>query len=113
MKLSGLKKTKATDLRRLVKGLNRKSLVLQDEGHSISIRQMPENYRIAYVQKRLGCWVCEPDLGANIDLVFFIFELLLQYSIKWDRTGEKLKEAIANAIALTQMYYMNQIDSED
>jgi hypothetical protein len=70
----------------------RKTLIVTD----VSIRQMPENYRLAYFIE--GRWICEPDLAANIGLAFFVFEMLLNHELKWDSSGDLIRETIKDVI---------------
>lgn len=83
-------RTTVKDLECLING--KKQIIFLEN----SIRQMPENYCLAHCSG--GCWVCEPDLAANTGLVFFVFEMLLNHELKWDRSAEHIKEALDDAI---------------
>jgi hypothetical protein len=61
------------------------------EPGSGTIRQLPENYCIAY--KRNSAWVCEPDLACNKRLALKVFTKLLQFKYKYG-TGETLIQAV-------------------
>jgi hypothetical protein len=103
-----LKKTSADDLKCLF-GKKKKTLIVERviEGagngetrmRPTSLRQMPENYCIARFDQGQRCWVIDPDLAANTNLVFFVFELLLLFHlIKWDSTGVFLENTIKDAM---------------
>lgn len=55
--------------------------VLCFEESTDTIRQLPENYRIAYREN--GRWVCEPDLAANRELASRVFNALFDYETKY------------------------------
>ena len=48
---------------------------------SETIRQMPQNYCIAY--KREYRWICEPDLAADKKLSTRVFLALFDHSVKY------------------------------
>jgi len=61
-----------------------------------TIRQMPENYLIAYrTELKNGCnrWICEPDLSVNKGLCILVFTLLLDFDNKYG-SGENLLNKI-------------------
>ena len=69
-----------------------KSKLIYQEG-SDTIRQMPENYCIAY--RRFNAWVCEPDLAADVKLSNQVFNLLFDYDFKHG-SGEMIVNKINN-----------------
>lgn len=54
--------------------------LVYNEG-SETIRQMPQNYLIAY--KVNGHWICEPDLSADKELATRVFIALFYYDAKY------------------------------
>jgi len=63
--------------------------------YSNTIRQLPENYCIAvfkrpYHSTNTGCWVLEPDLAADSDLVCRVARELLNFDSKYEKSGLKL-----------------------
>jgi len=64
----------------------KKEVIYQE--FSGTIRQMPENYCLAY--RRNGSWVCDPDPAANWRIVLKLFKMIFRiHEVKWG-TGEHL-----------------------
>ena len=61
------------------------------ESETDTLRQMPENYLIAF--HTYGRWICEPDLKADARLVFSVFCLIFDYDYKYG-SGEQIIEQI-------------------
>ena len=61
---------------------------------SDTIRQMPQNYCIAY--KRENRWICEPDLAADKDLSMRVFTALFEYENKYGTGLELLSKVTPN-----------------
>jgi hypothetical protein len=55
--------------------------VLSFQDNSETIRQLPENYLIAY--RSNGRWICEPDLAANKELAIRVFLALFDHDTKY------------------------------
>lgn len=68
--------------------MNKKQFLTYDE-YSDTIRQEPENYKIAHRENNR--WICEPDMAANKELATKIFTALFDYNIKYG-TGTNLIE---------------------
>jgi hypothetical protein len=51
-----------------------------------TIRQLPENYCIAY--KINNRWICDPDIAANRDLSNKVFNVLFEHEFRY---GDGLK----------------------
>jgi hypothetical protein len=62
--------------------------VLCYEVSTETIRQMPQNYLIAY--KRDNRWICDPDLAADKKLSLRVFKALFVYANKYQNDGLKL-----------------------
>jgi len=54
-----------------------------------TIRQMPENYLIAY-RDGGGYWICNPDIAADKELATRVFLALFDFDTKWRSTGLEL-----------------------
>lgn len=90
----------------MIKGGERKTIVLVDHGLGLkTIRQMPNNYCIAFnymgntvapVHRR--GWICDPDLAADKQICLFVFELLMQYELRHDVTGQKIMDTITDIV---------------
>ena len=62
---------------------------------SETIRQMPQNYCIAYkIENR---WVCEPDLAADIKLATKVFNALFEYENKYGSGINLLSKVTPNS----------------
>ncbi len=57
------------------------SITLGFQPESMTIRQLPSNYLIAYT--RYGGWVCDPDLAADIELSKLVLEVLFEHSVRY------------------------------
>lgn len=69
-----------------------KLVVCIGEMCKVSIRQMPQNYLIAYrVDQR---WVCDPDLAADKNLYMQVFKRVTSYHYYRYGTGAALIEGI-------------------
>lgn len=56
------------------------NILIYQQG-SETIRQMPQNYLIAY--KQYGRWVCEPDLASDKNLATRVFLALFDFDTKY------------------------------
>lgn len=68
--------------------------ILSYEPGSETIRQLPQNYCIAY--KRDGRWICEPDLAADRVLSNRVFNALFEYENKYASGLELLAQVTPN-----------------
>lgn len=64
--------------------------VIYSEGTK-TIRQMPQNYLIAY--NREGRWVCDSDTAADVEICKVVFEVLLTHTARYS-SGEELLDMI-------------------
>ncbi len=55
--------------------------ILSYEQGSETIRQLPQNYLIAY--KKDNSWICEPDLAADKELANRVFNALFEFEAKY------------------------------
>jgi len=82
----------------MIKGKQRKTIALLDHGGGMkTIRQMPDNYCIAICNcnpSSTGRWVTDTDLATDREISLFVFELLLNYPLRYDQTGQKIMDAI-------------------
>lgn len=69
---------------------NRFKKMLVYDKDSGTLRQMPENYMVAYWDYR---WLCEPDLACDEALVVEVFKLLFKFEYKYG-SGERIVEQI-------------------
>jgi len=60
--------------------------ILSYEQSTETIRQLPQNYLIAY--KRDGGWICDPDAAADKELATRVFKSLFNYDVRY---GDGLK----------------------
>jgi hypothetical protein len=68
--------------------------ILSYEPGSETIRQLPENYCIAY--KKQGRWICEPDLASDYDLGLRVFNALRKFENKYSSGLELLSVITPN-----------------
>ena len=61
---------------------------------SDTVRQMPENYLVAYRRERR--WICDPDPSADVELATKVFILLFQFGYKYG-SGAAIVEEIEAA----------------
>jgi len=63
--------------------------------YSGTIRQMPQNYMIAY-QANAGTnyayWVCTPDIAADVELSVKVFKALFDFDIRHGSAENLLKK---------------------
>ena len=55
--------------------------IISYQDNSETIRQLPENYLIAY--RINGSWICEPDMAANKELATRVFLALFDHKVKY------------------------------
>ena len=73
--------------------MNSNSVIYQP--YSNTIRQVPENYLIAY--RRIDGWICDPDLAANKELCTIVFLELFNLKSKYG-TGDELLMKIKSVL---------------
>lgn len=62
-----------------------------------TIRQMPENYLLAYKHFHKGYWICDPDFAADWKIVKKLFRIIFfSHEIRWEYTGEALIKRFYN-----------------
>lgn len=59
---------------------------------SDTIRQMPQNYLVAY--RRHDGWICDPDLAADRTLCNKVFNALFDHSTKYGTPENLLSKVI-------------------
>ena len=55
--------------------------------YSNTIRQWPETYCLAVFNEEKKCWIMEPDLAADKDLVISLTLSLMEYANKYSPNG--------------------------
>jgi hypothetical protein len=49
------------------------------EKNTETIRQVPENYLLAWRDSKHSRWICDPDLAADLDTVLAVFQTVFTF----------------------------------
>lgn len=82
--------------------------ILIYQQNSETIRQMPQNYLIAF--KRENRWVCEPDLAADKELSTRVFNALWDYNTKYG-SGLNLLSKVTSNSEFKKLYPMKKLQT--
>lgn len=63
-------------------------IVFQKESNTL--RQMPENYLVAYFHPERNHWVMDQDLACDFKIASSVFKLLHKHENKYEKDGSQL-----------------------